>query len=109
MSPTFTLSDRLRRRVLISAVLASSMAFIDSTALNVALPALQDDLGASGADLLWIVNAYLLLLGALLLLGGSLGDHLGRKRIFGVGIVLFAGGSLVCGLAPDTAILIGAR
>ena len=57
MPPTFTLSDRLGRRVLIATILASSMAFIDSSALNVALPALQDDLGASGADLLWIVNA----------------------------------------------------
>jgi EmrB/QacA subfamily drug resistance transporter len=109
MTRTFAFSDHLGHRVLISAILASSMAFIDSTALNVALPALQDDLGASGADLLWIVNAYLLLLAALLLLGGSLGDHLGRKRVFGAGIVLFAGGSLVCGLAPSTTILIGAR
>jgi EmrB/QacA subfamily drug resistance transporter len=109
MASTFALSDRLGRRVLIAAILASSMAFIDSTALNVALPALQNDLGASGADLLWIVNAYLLLLGALMLLGGSLGDHLGRKRMFGAGIALFAGGSLVSGLAPNTTILIGAR
>jgi EmrB/QacA subfamily drug resistance transporter len=109
MAPTYTLSDRLGRRVLIAAILASSMAFIDGSALNVALPALQDDLGASGADLLWIINAYLLLLAALLLLGGSLGDRLGRKRIFGAGIILFAAGSLVCGLSPTTAILIGAR
>ena len=76
--------------VLFATILASSMAFIDSTALNVALPALQNDLQANASDLLWIVNAYALLLASLLLVGGSLGDHYGRKRMFMVGIVLFA-------------------
>lgn len=95
--------------VLFATILASSMAFIDSSALNVALPALQADLGASGADLLWIVNAYALLLAALILVGGSLGDIFGRKRVFLLGIGLFALASLLCGLAPNTAFLIGAR
>ena len=85
------------------------MAFIDGTALNVALPALQKDLGASGGDLLWIVNAYALMLAALLLVGGSLGDHYGRKRVYMYGILLFMGASLVCGFAPSTGVLIGAR
>ncbi len=67
--------------------MASSMAFIDGSALNVALPALQRDLGAAGVDLLWIINAYSLCLAAGMLVGGSLGDRLGRKRIFMLGIV----------------------
>lgn len=97
------------RWVLFATVLASSMAFIDGSALNVALPALQHDLGASGTELLWIVNGYALLLAALILLGGSLGDHYGRKRVFGIGIGLFAAASFVCGIAPTTGFLIAAR
>ncbi len=97
------------RWVLAVAILASSMAFIDGSALNLALPALQRDLGATGRDLLWIMNGYLLFLSALILAGGSLGDIYGRKRIFGAGIGLFAGASLLCGLAPSTEFLIGSR
>jgi EmrB/QacA subfamily drug resistance transporter len=95
--------------VLAAAILASSMAFIDGSALNVALPALQADLNASGADLLWIINAYLLMLAALILVGGSLGDQVGRKKVFMAGITLFVLASLACGLAPSTQWLIGAR
>jgi EmrB/QacA subfamily drug resistance transporter len=95
--------------VLVATILASSMAFIDGTALNVALPALQRELGATGAQLIWIVNAYLLVLASLILLGGSLGDHYGRKRIFGLGILIFAGASLACGLAPTIGVLLAAR
>ena len=97
------------RWVLFATVLASSMAFIDGSALNVALPVLQHDLGASGTELLWIVNGYALLLAALILLGGSLGDHYGRKRVFGLGIALFATASFFCGIAPSTGFLIAAR
>lgn len=97
------------RWVLFSTILASSMAFIDASALNVALPALQDDLQASGVELLWIVNAYLLMLAALILVGGSLGDKLGRKKVLMIGISLFMLASLACGLAPNTKFLIGAR
>ncbi len=75
---------------LVGTILAPSMAFIDSSALNVVLSTLQRDLGASGAQLLWIVNAYLLMLAALILTGGSLGDRYGRKRIFSMGIAIFA-------------------
>jgi EmrB/QacA subfamily drug resistance transporter len=95
--------------VLWGAILASSMAFIDSTALNVALPALQADLHTTGAELLWIVNAYLLMLSSLILVGGSLGDRLGRKRVFMTGIGLFMLASLSCGLAPSSLWLIGSR
>ncbi len=95
--------------VLTATILASSMAFIDGTALNVALPALQSSLHASGEQLLWVANAYLLMLAALIPIGGSLGDVLGRKKIFAVGIVLFMLASLVCGVAPTIGFLIGAR
>ena len=95
--------------VLLGTILASCMAFIDGTALGVALPALQADLGASGAQLLWIVDAYLLTLASLMLIGGSLGDKFGRKRIFMSGIALFSAASLACGLSPNTDFLIGAR
>ena len=95
--------------VLFATILASSMAFIDSSALNVALPAIQADLEATGIELLWIINAYLLLVASLMLVGGSLGDHFGRKRVFQTGIMVFTGASAVCGLAPGTGVLIAAR
>jgi len=95
--------------VLFSTIFASSMAFIDATALNVSLPALQAGLHASGVQLLWVVNAYLLMLAALIPVGGSLGDVLGRRKIFAVGIALFMAASLVCGLSPSIEFLIGAR
>src|SRR4051794_24430919 len=97
------------RWILFASILASSMAFIDGSALNVALPSLQAELHASGAQLLWVVNAYMLMLAALILVGGSLGDKLGRKKIFMLGIGLFLLASLACGLAPTVAILISAR
>ncbi|MFP4321384.1 MAG: MFS transporter [Anaerolineales bacterium] len=97
------------RWVLFATISASSMAFIGGSALNVALPAIQSDLGASGADLLWIVNAFALLLAALILVGGSLGDHFGRKRVYLIGIIVFTVSSFVCGIAPTTSILIVAR
>jgi EmrB/QacA subfamily drug resistance transporter len=95
--------------VLTSTILASSMAFIDGSALNVALPAVQTGLHASGVQLLWVVNAYLLMLASLIPVGGSLGDVLGRRRIFAIGIALFVVASLVCGIAPSSGFLIGAR
>src|SRR3978361_40647 len=92
-----------------SAILASSMAFIDSTALNVVLPSLQQSINASGTDLFWILNAYLLILAALILIGGSLGDKLGRKKIFMIGIVIFIAGSAACGLSANVIMLITFR
>ncbi len=106
---TITPPKNTGRWVLLATITASSMAFIDSSALNVALTALQKDLQATGSDLIWIVNAYLLLLASLILLGGSLGDRYGRNRIFRTGIIVFAGASLVCGLAPTVNLLILAR
>src|SRR5215208_2517641 len=86
------------RAVLVATILASSMAFIDSSALDVSSPALQAELGLNGSQLLWVVNAYLLFLSALILVGGSLGDRYGRKRMFMIGIAIFTGASMACGL-----------
>ena len=95
--------------VLVATILGSSMAFIDGTVVNVALPVLQRDLKASAAELQWVVESYALFLAALILVGGSLGDHLGRRRIYSIGIVIFTVASVACGLAPTVAILIAAR
>jgi EmrB/QacA subfamily drug resistance transporter len=90
-------------------ILGSSMAFIDGSVVNVALPVLQGDLRATTTDLQWIMEAYLLFLAALMLVGGTLGDHLGRRRIFALGIALFAAASIWGGGAPDVGQLIVAR
>ena len=98
-----------RRWILAATILGSSMVFIDGTVVNVALPALQLNLNATAIDVQWVVEAYALFLAALLLLGGSLGDHLGRKRIYAIGVVVFAAASVWCGLAPSITQLIIAR
>jgi len=85
------------------------MAFIDGTVVNVALPVLQTDLKATYADVQWVVEAYALFLSALILVGGSLGDRYGRKRIYATGIVVFTLSSVVCGFAPTITLLIAAR
>ncbi len=85
------------------------MVFIDGTVVNVALPALQSKLNATTVDVQWVVESYALFLAALLLLGGSLGDHFGRRRIYAIGVVLFALASGWCGLAPNISQLIAAR
>src|SRR5215467_4064805 len=95
--------------VLTATILGSSMAFIDSTVVNVALPALQSALGATLAEVQWVVVSYALFLAALLLIGGSLGDRYGRRKIFSSGVVLFTAASAWCGLAPDIGQLIVAR
>src|ERR1700691_2361490 len=95
--------------VLVATILASSMAFIDGTVVNVALPALQTALHAAVTDIQWVVESYALLLASLLLLGGSLGDLYGRRRIFLFGVLLFAIGSAWCGLASSIDSLIVAR
>jgi len=91
------------------AILGSSMAFIDGTVVNVALPAIQSSLQATLRDVQWVVEAYGLLLAALLLTGGALGDVYGRRRVFSIGVALFALASAWCGLAPDVRQLIAAR
>ena len=103
---TVALDSSEGKWIMVSAILASSMAFIDGTALNVVLPSLQQNLHATGADLFWILNAYLLMLAALMLIGGSLGDKLGRKKIFMGGIFIFMSGSAACGFAPGVTFLI---
>ncbi|HKR31505.1 MAG TPA: MFS transporter, partial [Terriglobales bacterium] len=95
--------------ILTATILASSMAFIDGTVVNVALPALQTNLNATAVDVQWVIEAYALLLSALLLVGGSLGDHYGRRRVFLIGITLFALASAACGFAVDIHQLIAAR
>ncbi|GAA1905470.1 MFS transporter [Nocardioides lentus] len=97
------------RAVVVAATLGSGMALLDGTVVNVALRSIGEDLGAGLAALQWITNAYLLALASLILLGGSLGDRFGRRRVFVVGTLLFAGASLVCGLAPTTEVLVAAR
>ena len=95
--------------VLAATTLASSMAFIDGTVVNVALPALQTNLNATIVDVQWVIEAYSPLLAALLLVGGSLGDHFGRRRVFLVGVALFAFASAWCGFAANIGQLIAAR
>jgi EmrB/QacA subfamily drug resistance transporter len=97
------------RWVLAATVLGSSMALLDSTVVNVALPDIGKNLNASLGGLQWTVSAYTLTLAGLILLGGSLGDRLGRRKIFLVGVVWFALSSALCGLAPHIGVLIGAR
>ncbi len=97
------------RLVLIATIVASSMVFIDGTVVNIALPVIQLDLHATATDVQWIVNAYTLFLASLMLVGGSLGDFYGRKRIFIIGTVVFGLSSVWCGLAPDVHHLILAR
>src|SRR5918997_6433444 len=88
--------------VLAATILGSSITFIDGTVVNVALPVLQRELGTDIVGAQWIVEAYALMLSALILVGGSLGDRWGRKRVFSMGILLFAIASAVCGLAQST-------
>jgi EmrB/QacA subfamily drug resistance transporter len=100
---------RHKRLALAATILGSSMAFIDGSVVNVALPAIQAELAASVAAIQWVVNAYLLFLGALVLVGGSLGDKLGRRTIFVTGIGVFTLASIGCGFAPQAGVLIAAR
>jgi EmrB/QacA subfamily drug resistance transporter len=98
-----------RQWTLAATIIGSSLTFIDGTAVNVALPALQSNLHATLTDIQWVIEAYALFLGSLILVGGSLGDQLGRKRTFIAGVVLFTLASIACGLADSTRALIGAR
>src|SRR5260221_12399329 len=86
--------------VLVATILGSSMAFIDGSVVSVALPVIQRELNATATDVQWIVEAYSLFLAALILVGGSLGDHFGRRRIFASGIASFTVASIACGLSP---------
>jgi EmrB/QacA subfamily drug resistance transporter len=104
------LRDRdIRRTVLIASIVGSGIVFLDTTVINVALPAIRSSLHGSLADQQWVVEAYLLTLSSLLLLGGSLGDVLGRRRVFTAGLLAFGACSLACALAPSAPVLIAAR
>jgi len=102
-------SARDRKLTLVATILGSGIAFLDGTIVNVALPAIEDDLGGGLAGQQWVVNAYLVTLGSLLLVGGSLGDILGQRRIFVVGVAGFGATSLLCAVAPTIELLIAFR
>ncbi|WP_262282635.1 MFS transporter [Micromonospora sp. MA102] len=108
-APALRIGSAAGHGTLLAAILASGMVFIDSTVVNVALPRLGAELGATVAGLQWTVNGYLLMLAAFVLLGGALGDRFGRRRIFLLGVVWFAVASVLCGLAQGTGWLIAAR
>jgi EmrB/QacA subfamily drug resistance transporter len=97
------------RIALVATVAASGMAMLDATVVNVALPHIGDDFHASVSSLQWVLTGYLLALASLILLGGALGDRFGRRRVFVVGTVWFAGASLLCGAAPNIKVLVVAR
>src|ERR1700756_4981966 len=97
---------RIARWTLIASILGSSMAFIDGSVVNVALPSIQHDLGGGLATQQWVVDAYLLTLGSLILVGGSLGDIFGESKVFALGVAGFAGASVLCAIAPDAPALI---
>src|SRR5262245_58724665 len=98
-----------RQWTLVSTILGSSLTFIDGTVVNVALPALQGDLHASMTDVQWVIEAYALFLGGLILVGGSFGDQFGRRRTFLAGVAVFTVASILCGFATSTPAPIAAR
>ena len=103
------LEEARGRWVLLAAALGSGLAMLDATVVNIALPQIGADLGADFSGLQWTVNGYTLTLASLILLGGSLGDRFGRRRVFVIGTVWFTVASLLCGLAPNVETLIAAR
>jgi Arabinose efflux permease len=102
-------SEGERRWTLVAAILGSGMAFADGTIVNVALPAIQQAMQATAADAQWVIESYALLVSALLLVGGVLGDRFGRRRMFALGAVVFTLASLACAVSPVVSVLIVAR
>jgi EmrB/QacA subfamily drug resistance transporter len=109
MTEAHTADERARWIALIVLCTGFLMIILDQTIVNVALPTIRDDLGFSQSSLAWVVNAYLIAFGGLLLLAGRLGDLIGRKRIFMIGLTVFTAASLLCGVAQSQEVLIGAR
>ena len=108
--PSTQISPDSRKRLsLLAAIMGSFVALLDSTVVNVALPAIEQDLGGGLAGQQWVVNAYLLVLGSLILVGGRLGDVFGERKVFSVGVAGFGVSSLLCALAPSIEVLVGAR
>src|ERR1043166_6287086 len=103
------LSQRRKWLTLVATIIGSSMAFLDGSVVNIALPAIQHALQADAAATQWIVNAYLLLLGALVLIGGSAADLYGRRRVFVLGVAVFIAASIACGLSPNNVVLVVSR
>src|SRR3954463_10090794 len=99
-------AGRNKQLALLAAIMGSFVAGLDSTAVNVALPAIREDLGGGLAGQQWVSNAYLLTLGSLILVGGSLGDLYGERRVFSIGVGGFGVVSLLCALAPSIEVLI---
>src|SRR2546421_5793845 len=108
-SPVSTQSDRSRWIALYVLCVGMLMIVLDVTVVNVALPSIQDDLGFSQSSLAWVVNAYLITFGGLLLLAGRLGDLISRRGVFLAGLAVFTAASLVCGVAQSQEVLVGAR
>src|SRR3954449_5364442 len=106
---TSTQTERNRWAALYVLCAGALMIVLDATIVNVALPSIQADLGLSQSNLAWVVNAYLIAFGGLLLLAGRAGDLIGQRRVFLIGLAVFTGASLVCALAQSQAMLIGAR
>src|SRR5947209_5525408 len=98
----------IKRCALVASILGSGIVFLDSTIVNVALPSIRASLHGGLAEQQWVVEAYLLTLSSLLLVGGSLGDLFGRRRVFSAGLAAFGGCSLLCAIAPSSGLLIGA-
>src|SRR5215203_441627 len=107
--PAMAADERRRWLALYVLCVGMLMIVLDATIVNVALPTIQDDLGFSQNDLAWVVNGYLIAFGGLLLLSGRIGDLIGQRRIFLIGLGVFTGASLLCALAPSQGVLIGAR
>src|SRR5438034_4126170 len=103
------MADRRKRLALLAAIMGSFVAGLDATAVNVALPTIRADLGGGLAAQQWIANAYLLTLGSLILVGGSLGDVFGERRIFAIGVGGFGVVSVLCALAPSVEVLVAGR
>src|SRR5918912_1492021 len=101
--------DARKRWVLVACILASNIVFVDGTVVNVALPAIRDDLDAGLATQQWVIESYLLTLGSLILIGGSLSDLYGRRRVFSAGVAGFGVTSILCAVAPNGELLIAAR
>ncbi|HEV7563283.1 MAG TPA: MFS transporter, partial [Solirubrobacterales bacterium] len=101
--------SRQQRLTLVATILGSTVVFLDATVVNVALPSISDDLNAGLAGQQWVVEAYMLTMVSLLLVGGSLGDQFGRRRMFVAGLIAFGATSVLCAIAPSDEFLVGAR
>src|SRR6266699_2585690 len=108
-APALTTASAAGRWVLLATVLGSSLASLDATVVNIALPRIGNEFGADLTTLQWTVNAYTLTVAGFLLLGGALGDRFGRRKVFLIGVVWFAVASALCALAPTAELLIAAR